>query len=184
MTAPEFSRTYRIDTLGERPRAVEIEAEEGERTALAARFGLVSIDRLEAEAALVRKGEEVRAQGRVEADVVQSCVATGEPVESRIEEPFEIVFRPQPGSTPADEEIELSEAEMDVVFYEGASVDLGEAVAETLSLALDPFLRAPGAEETLREAGVKTEEEAKAEASPFAALAGLKEKPGGTPEGD
>lgn len=183
MTAPEFSRTYRIDTLGERPRTVKIEADEGERAALAARFGLVAIGRLEAEAALVRKSEEVRAAGRIEAKVVQSCVATGEPVEARIAEPFEIVFRPQPGGA-AEEEIELSEAEMDVVFYEGASIDLGEAVAETLSLALDPFPRAPGAEEALRAAGVKSEEEAKAESSPFAALAGLKRKPGGPSTGD
>ena len=35
MTAPEFSRPVRIDTVGEQPRAMEIAAEEAERVALA-----------------------------------------------------------------------------------------------------------------------------------------------------
>lgn len=176
MTVSEFSRTYRIDQIGERPREVAIEAGPEERAALAARFGLIEIHSLRADAALARRDEEVRARGTVEADVIQRCIATGEAVPERIEEPFELLFRPPPEAAAPDEEIELGETEMDVVFYDGAAVDLGEAVAETLSLALDPFPRGPGAEEALRAAGVKSEEEAKAQASPFAALAGLKGK--------
>jgi len=110
--------------------------------------------------------------------VTQSCVATEEPVDETVEEAFRIEFRPHPESAAAEEEIELSEGEMDVVFYDGAAIDLGEAVAETVSLALNPFPRSPAAEEALRAAGVKSEEDAKAESSPFAALAALKgEKP-------
>ena len=71
-----------------------------------------------------------------------------------------------------EEEVELSESEMDVVFHDGAAIDVGEAVAETLSLGLDPYPRAPGADEALKAAGVKSEEEA----GPFAALAGLRDK--------
>ena len=52
--------------------------------------------------------------------------------------------------------------------------EIGEAVAQTLLLALDPYPRSPAAEAALREAGVKSEEEASVEASPFAALKGLK----------
>ena len=177
MTQPEFSRTIRIDTLGEQPRRLSIEAEPGERERLAQRFGLVAIDRLAAESELARKGEEVRASGRLSGHVTQSCVATGEPVEQVVDETFDILFRPQPKSGAPDEEVELSGPDMDVVFYDGASVDLGEAVAESLSLALDPWPRAPGAEETLKAAGVKSEADAKAESSPFAALAGYKGKP-------
>ena len=39
---------------------------------------------------------------------------------------------------------------MDVIFYEGETIDIGEAVAETLSLSLDPYPRAPGAETVLQ----------------------------------
>lgn len=173
---PEFSRVWRIDTLAAEPRQVEIAADETERTALAERFGLVAIDRLEAEAALGRQGETVAATGMIRASVTQSCVATGEPVEEKVEAPFRIEFRPQPqGATPEDE-VELGESELDVVFYDGASIDLGEAVAETLSLSLDPYPRAPAAEEALREAGVKDEEQVARESSPFAALQGLRDK--------
>ena len=168
MSAPEFSRTMRVDTLGEAARTLTIEADEAERAALAERFGYVSIGRLSAEVALARKGDSVTARGTVVAALAQSCVATGEAVGEEIEEPFEIEFQPQPAS--ADEEIELGGSELDVVFYDGAIVDIGEAVAETLSLAVDPFPRSPEAEQALREAGVKSEEEAAAESSPFAAL--------------
>lgn len=172
MNAPEFSRPVRIDALGEKPQRIAVEAEEGERSALAKRFGLVAIDRLAAEAALSRTGEAIRASGVVTGAVTQSCVASGEPVEARIETPFELVFRPQPEAASPDEEIELGEKELDTIFYGGGAVDLGEAVAETLFLNLDPYPRAPGAEEALDAAGVKSE----AEAGPFAALAGLRDK--------
>jgi uncharacterized metal-binding protein YceD (DUF177 family) len=169
--SPEFSRPVRIDTLGSGPRPLSIEAGEDERKALAKRFGLVSIARLEAHAELVLTGDTVTAIGTLRAEVVQSCVASSEPVEARIEEPFHILFRPQPQAGP-EEEIELGESDMDVVFYEGAAVDLGEAVAETLALSLDPYPRSPTADAALTAAGVKGEDEA----GPFSALAGLRDK--------
>lgn len=177
MTA-EFSRPVRIDTLGAGPRALAIEADADERAALAKRFELVEIGRLAAEASLTRNGETVAARGRLEAEVVQSCVASGEPVPAKVAEDFRLEFRPPPAPGGADEEVELGENELDVVFYDGASVDLGEAVAESMSLALDPYPRSPVAEEALREAGVKSEEEARIESSPFAALKGKLGKTG------
>jgi uncharacterized metal-binding protein YceD (DUF177 family) len=173
---PEFSRTVRIDTLGPAPRTIRISAEEAERTGLANRFGLVSIARLVAEAEVSCAGDTVLARGRLEAEVVQSCVASGEPVPEAVAESFRIEFRPPPAGGTPDEEVELGEGELDVVFYDGAAVDLGEAVAESLSLALDPYPRSPAAEAALKEAGVKSEEEARAESSPFAGLAALKDK--------
>ena len=172
MSAPEFSRPVRLDTLGSEPRALTIEAEAAECAALAKRFGLVAIERLSADARLVRKGTEIMASGRLAAAVVQSCVASGEPVAAAVDEPFELIFRPPPSEIRPDEEVELNEAELDIVFYEGGSIDIGEAVAETMALSLDPFPRAPGADEVLKAAGVKSEDEA----GPFGALAGLRDK--------
>jgi uncharacterized metal-binding protein YceD (DUF177 family) len=173
VSEPEFSRRVAIDTLGEGERRMEIEAGEAERAALARRFGLVAIERLAAEFALGRRGAAVAMKGALSAAVIQSCVATGLPLEAALDEPFEILFRPQPEPAGGGEdEVELDDAEMDVVFYDGSAVDAGEAVAQTLLLNLDPYPRAPGAEEALKAAGVKSEEEA----GPFAALAGLKDK--------
>ncbi|HTU13255.1 MAG TPA: DUF177 domain-containing protein [Allosphingosinicella sp.] len=177
MIAPEFSRPVRIDTLGEQPRAMAIAAEPAERAALARRFGLLGLDRLEAELAIARAGETVTVDGTLQADLVQACVASGAPVPAALIVPFDILFRPQPAPGRADEEVELSESELDVVFYDRAEVDLGEAVAETLSLNLDPYPRAPAADAVLREAGVRQEGEE--EKGPLAAaLAGLKDKLG------
>jgi uncharacterized metal-binding protein YceD (DUF177 family) len=170
MTAPEFSRPFRLDTIGDAPRTVAVEAEEAERGALATRFGLIALDRLDATAALARDGDVVIATGRIRAEAVQACVASGEPVPAHIDEEFALRFTPP--VTPAEEEIELEEGELDVLTYEGGAVDLGEAVAQTLALALDPFPRAPGADAALREAGVVSEEET----GPFAALKALKDK--------
>lgn len=173
---PEFSRPVRADTIGAAPKGLSIDAAASERAALAERFGLVAVDHLEAELQLTRSGETVTAEGVLRARVTQSCVASDADVPADIEEPFTILFRPQPAAH-VDDEIELSESEMDVVFYEGATIDLGEAVAETLSLSLDPFPRSAEAEAALRQAGVKSEEDADAEEaaakaarSPFAAL--------------
>lgn len=172
MTPPEFSRPVRVDSLGEAPRPLRIEAEEAERSALARRFGLVAVDRLAADLALSRDGADVAMRGALSARVTQACAATGAPVDAEVEVPFGLVFRPQPTPAGREEEIELGEAELDVVFYDAAAIDVGEAVAETLALNLDPYLRAPGAEQALRRAGIRSEEEA----GPFGALAGLRDE--------
>lgn len=172
MIAPEFSRPIALDTLGEAPRKVAIEAGDAERAALAQRFGLLAIASLSAEAELHRDGDVITAKGRVRGEVTQSCVASGAPVPARVDEPFELAFRPEPAGAMSEEEVELGESEMDVVFYTGGAVDLGEAVAETLSLALDPYPRAPDADAALNAAGVKNEDEA----GPFGALVGLRDR--------
>lgn len=170
MTQSEFSRIVRLDTLGGGPRSMAIEARPEERAALADRFGLAALDRLEARIDLVRSGEQVRAAGRVVADAAQACVVTGAPVSERIDERFEIRFRPE--TSDDEEEVELGEAELDVIFYDGGLIDVGEAVAQTLALNLAPYPRAAGSVEALKAAGVKDE----SEAGPFGALASLKEK--------
>jgi len=148
---------------------LDLSPDDAEREAIAARLGLPSLARLDAHLALERDGERVHATGRIRAALEQSCVATGEPVPAKVDEPFDILFLPEPGGTP-DDEIELSEADCDVVFHDGATLDLGGALADTLALSLDPYPRSPEAEGRLREAGVMTEEQM----SPFAALAALK----------
>lgn len=170
MVANEFARPIRLDTIGDVPRAVTIEAEADERAALARRFHLIAIDRLGATATLHRAGDRVVAEGRLSAAVAQACVATGDALPATIDEPFTLRFEPE-GAAPAGE-VELTDDDLDVIPYSGGDIDLGEAVAETLSLALDPFPRAPDADARLRAAGVTGEDEAGA----FAVLKGLKDR--------
>jgi len=151
---------------------IDLVADEAECCAIAKRLGLPSIDRLKAHAVLERKGEEVRATGRIKSALAQSCVASGEPVPARIDEPFELVFLPEPKGR--EEEVELGAQELDIVFHDGAGIELGTAIADTLALVLDPYPRGPNADSALTAAGVLSEEQA----GPFAALAKLKGEKG------
>jgi uncharacterized metal-binding protein YceD (DUF177 family) len=150
---------------------LQLAADETERAAVAERLDLVGLDRLEATVTFARDGEEIRAVGRISARVTQACVATGEPVVEEVDEEVNLLFRLEPKGEP-DEEIELSEEDLDVIFHDGREIDLGGALADELSLALNPYPRSAGAEDALREAGVLSEEQA----GPFAALAALKGK--------
>lgn len=173
MNETEFSRPVPFDSLGAAPRSIVIAADQAERQALARRFGLVALDRLEAEVTLVREEGSVSLTGRLQAVATQACVASGAAVPATIDEPITLLFRPAPAQTGPDEEIELDEKEMDVIFHDGAAIDIGEAVAQSLALTLDPYPRAPDAEAALKTAGVKDG----AEVGPFAALAALKGNP-------
>jgi len=168
---PEFPRPHRLDQIGSGETNVEIEASAEERGALARRFDLVAIDRLAARFGLRRDAIGILATGHLSAAVTQSCGVTGDPLPATIEEDFAIRFLPEPGEDETHDDVELDEEEMDTVFYTGSALDLGEAAAETLALSLDPFPRSPRAAETLKAAGVISEEEA----GPFGALAGLKD---------
>ena len=149
---------------------IDLNADEDERKAVADRLELRGLDRLNAHATLERKGEIVRAVGRLKASLRQSCVVTDEPVDAHVDEAFDIHFVPEPRIDSPDEEVELVASDCDVVFHDGAAIDLGSAIADTLALALDPYPRSAGAMTALKEAGVLSE----AEAGPFAALAKLK----------
>ena len=159
----------RLDQVRDGER-LDLVADETERRSIAERLNLSALERLEAHVVLIRTGAVVRAEGRIVAALEQRCVVTGEPVAAHVDEPFAILFMPEPASRGSDEEIELGEEDCDVVFYEGASLDLGSAVADTLGLSIDPYPRSASADAALKEAGVMTEEQA----SPFAALAALK----------
>lgn len=168
---PELSRMVELRLIDARPRVVE--ANETERAALAKRFGLVSVERLEATVDLVKDGNAVDATGRLEAEIVQSCAVSGEDLAVEIREPIALRFVPESAVTPSpDEEVELEAEELDEIPYSGSAFDLGEAVAQTLALAIDPYAAGPGAEAARKEAGLLDENAA----GPFAALAALKGK--------
>ena len=164
-----FAHQLRLDRIRDGER-IDLVADDEERASIAKRLGLASLDRVEAHVTLERSGETVRAEGRLLAALDQSCVITGDPVAAHVDEPFAILFTPEPKDSSPDEEVELGSGDCDVVFYDGAQIDLGGAIADTLALSLDPYPHSAGAEAALKEAGVMTEEQA----SPFAVLAKLR----------
>lgn len=166
---PEFSRGERLDAIGARARTVTIEANASERAALAKRFALIAIDALAATLTMRREMSSIVVEGRLTAAVRQACIVTDAPVEAELDEPLALRFVDEGEAT--QEEIELTSSDLDLIPLEGDAIDLGEAVAETMALALDPFPRAPGAADALRAAGVLSEDEVR----PTNAFAALKE---------
>lgn len=170
MRAPEFSRPLRLGTVGQSGRRIELRAEAGEREALARRFDLPDIGSLAASLDLrPEPGGTIRVRGRLLAEVVQSCVVTLEPVPARVDAPLDLRLLPD-GQAPADEDPDSP----DEIESPGDVADLGEALAEQLALALDPYPRAPGAELPAETRAPEEPEAAPARPNPFAALKVLK----------
>ena len=167
---PEFSR--RIDGLRLSPSGeqFEIAAKPEERTALAKRFDLLALDRLAAKVKVTpMAGGYYRLAAELDAQLSQACAITSEPVPAHIAESFTLTFGPVEDSS----EIVLDGNAEPVEPLDDGMIDIGEAVAQQLSLALDPFPRADGA--TLEEEADLSDRAPRQ--SPFAALAKLR-KPG------
>jgi hypothetical protein len=168
----EFSRLIAADQIGPQETEREIVANAAERARLVERFDLLALDRLTASVSLKRgRGGLIEVRGRLEAEVVQACVVTLEPVRSRLSESFSVAF----GSGRAAAGvvvIGLEDADPPEELIAGR-IDLGETVAQQLAVALDPYPHAPGAEEK-PQSSVPGESGGEKTASPFAVLAPLR----------
>jgi uncharacterized metal-binding protein YceD (DUF177 family) len=136
MTA-ELSRPI---VIGRLPDAVMVDADAAERAAVATRLRVPEVRMLRCRFSLRQRGAVVDADGVLEADVVQECVVSLEPVEQHVAERFSLRFVPE-GRESVDDDPEAP----DELPYRGTSIDLGEAAAEQLALALDPYPRHPDA---------------------------------------
>ena len=150
----EFSRPFALDALRDRTVHQRISADDNERAALAERFGILAIGRLDAELSVrrVRGGRAVRVEGSLTGDVTQACVVSLAPVEQKVAAEFATIYVPaedlKPLPVDEDGEIDLDAidptADLEEALPEGP-LDLGELVAQELAVALDPYPRAPGA---------------------------------------
>lgn len=155
MSNAEFSRAVRVRHLpsGE----LVLSADSGERAALAKRFGVSAIETLSAAIRLEADGEVVVAHGHLGAALVQNCAVSGEDFAVRIEEPVHLRFV-RPVARAAEEDLELPDGEADEIEYEGEAIDIGEAVAQTLALAIDPYAEGPEAERIRAETGLASDD--------------------------
>ncbi|HEY3908756.1 MAG TPA: DUF177 domain-containing protein [Stellaceae bacterium] len=173
--APEFSRPVRLAGLGSAPFRQQIEANADERQRLARRFDLVALDRLVATVTLSRRdGDAVLLEAVLEAAFVQTCVVTLDPVTGAVRREFTMLYGPA-GEDQAEIELGLEESVFEPLT--GDAIDIGEAVAQELSLALPEFPRHSDAPP----AGPIEAAAADAIEPPFAALARLRAVPRGEP---
>lgn len=171
MTASELQRIVKLDRLPSEP--IEIAAGPDERAALSSRLGLPAVHALEATVTLTQEGDAIEARGRMSARFEQRCAISNEPFANSLDEPLAIRFVRSIAPGSEDEPIEFASGEADEIEYDGSAFDLGEAVAQSFGLALDPYATGPEASVARREAGIVAED---APSGPFAALAALKPK--------
>lgn len=159
---PEFSRMVGLDRIGPKGLDVTVEASAAELAALAERMQLPAVLSLRCGFHLIREGrDKVLVRGGLHARVTQTCVVSLEDFDTDVDEVFQVRF------VPAGQESEDDDPDADdEIPFEGNAIDLGEAAAEQLALALDPYPRMPGVE--LPEAAAEPEPEARP--NPFAVL--------------
>ncbi|HVC62012.1 MAG TPA: YceD family protein [Acetobacteraceae bacterium] len=157
MTA-ELYRAIPADRVGARGIEVAVEADAAECAALARRMQVPDVLALRCVFRLTRLTADcVLAEGRLRAKVMQTCVVSLDDFKADIDERFRVRFVPAGQETDDPD----PEADDEIGCVDGV-LDLGEAAAEQLALALDPYPRAPGAE--------LPEIETDAQEHPFAAL--------------
>ena len=85
----QLSQPYRVTALpSRRPTRFDLRPDDAARQALAAELGILAIPELRFRGEIRADGRrDFLLEGRLEASVVQACVVTLAPVETRIEEP-------------------------------------------------------------------------------------------------
>ena len=173
---PEFSRVIAIEGIApDKTRKETIAASAAECDALARRFDLRGLSNFKARLNLrrVTGGPALRVQGDFEAEVVQTCVVSLQDVHAHVEGHFDTFFSQETAAPAA--EIALDDDETSPEIITNGVIDMGEIVAQYLSLELDPYPRAPGVSLAAQLAEIGAE----VKNSPFRVLGGLKEqKPG------
>ena len=95
MSEHSFSRPIRVADVPRAGQTLSVVASAEERADLARAFGLQEIKGLEAQLRLKPRDDGLTVQGRLEAQVVYTCVVTLEPVPGHIIEEIEARFAPE-----------------------------------------------------------------------------------------
>ncbi len=173
---PEWSVPFALASLQDgEPQDRALTAGPEQREALAARFGILGVESLTATLCVTReRRNRIRITGVLNAAVTQECSVTLEPVTTPVECPIDVRLLPAEDHSPQDLEAEDEVDGPDIDLHDGVSIDLAELVAQSLSLELPDYPRAPGAVVPALDKG---EDGAGAEPerdNPFAVLAALK----------
>ena len=174
MIAPEFSRPIALDRIGLKEKSYEISADGKERAALAERLGIPAVNSFDAtiRLRLTGGGTLVRLSGHVRAELTQICGVTLEPIPTSVAEDFSRVYSVEAGDEMAEVVIEMDEDDVPDPIEDG-HIDMGEAAAEHLALAMDPF---PRAADAAFDSPEEPPEEPEVKPSPFAGLAAMRKK--------
>ncbi|MBL1148334.1 MAG: DUF177 domain-containing protein [Pseudomonadota bacterium] len=136
-----LSEIIRLADIDTKEKTFVIKATEGDCKELAARLHILEIADVQAKLTLKRvRKHMIELSGKLSCEAVQECVVTLEPVKTVIDTEFDITF--------SEEEQELAEdtlmPDLALEPVEGDVIDLGEIVAQQISIALPDYPRAEG----------------------------------------
>ncbi|MDR3424829.1 MAG: DUF177 domain-containing protein [Alphaproteobacteria bacterium] len=155
---PEFSRPLSVARLPPQGAEERLEAKPTERKALAERFDLVDLRALKAQLNLTPEAQHaVIVTGIIEANYIQRCVVTLEPIETHLDLKIDVTFFPEQQREEGEILSPGDEIDDEVEFYAGGKIDIGELVAQQLGVAIDPYPRKADATLTRTEFGAKSE---------------------------
>jgi hypothetical protein len=164
---------------------VKIEADERERAALRDFHELEDVKSFKADLQIAPwKKDGIRVRGKVQADIVQACVVTLEPIETRIDTDIDTLFVPENSRLarlPLDDngELIISAEGPDIPeTFSGDRLDAGAVAEEFFELAIDPYPRKEGVEAAppLTVDVGADDDDAANPVNPFAALKDWKQK--------
>jgi hypothetical protein len=170
--------TVLADTVSRAGLSRQYKASPAECEAVARFLGIMAVKRLALTCRLSRRDSgRILMRGTIQAEAVQACVITCEPVVTEISDEAEVEFWPEEDFTPEEGEPDISlsaeDAEPPSPILNGR-VELGALTVELLGIRLDPYPRAPGAEFHTPASEGSSRSGA---TGPFAALAALKKSP-------
>ena len=185
----EWSHFFDADDVDRtRPTTLKIEASEDERTDLARRFSVESISRAEADLTLARESGTIHVTGQFHCTITQNCVVTLEPFETELSEAVEGWFadkenRVSFAAAKKEREVVKSHAEVEILdesedpeaIIEGR-IDLGELVAQHISLTIPLYPRKDGVRYEVGDDNFEIDEKSPLRKNPFEALKDWKEE--------
>ncbi|MBL6958648.1 MAG: DUF177 domain-containing protein [Rhodospirillales bacterium] len=174
---PEFSWFFEVDSLKDHGNSYDLSANAEECSALAERYGIQSLQSLEAKITLSPGKEKgtVLLEGTLKAALTQTCVVTLEPLNAAIEATFEILYSAEAEEESLEETFSSEDALPPEPIVDG-KIDLGEAVAVQLALEIDPFPRKNDSQIDNLSYGPEGGSNGIEGQGPFAKLAQLKKK--------
>jgi len=151
-------------------RDLNIDANADERGALAAFLGIPEVRAVTARVRLrAEPGRRFSLDGTLKAELVQTCVVTLDPLETRVEGPIRRLYQ--------DAAADAEDAEMDPFDddspdpVEGGVIDAGAALCEHIALEMEPYPRRGDAPEPETPASDGEPEDGPRPDNPFAILA-------------
>lgn len=182
----EFSREFNLDLIKKSGSNIMLEGTKEECEQLAIRYSIPAISTLEAKCHLKKMAQKEKGDYLLEVNmnavIIQRCILTLEELTENISERFSITFKEARSSNNDSleaQEIEFALDDEDIVFIEDNIVDIGEHIAEYLSLSINPYPKKDNVSASDLPHKVISEDEIEEETTkenPFTVLKDLKHK--------